>query len=204
MRRIGLGDCRTERGGDETIVTKGDAASAVEARARDRRDHPRYPLPDGAVTEPLDDRLEPNEFTPRLLALLSNALVWRESQELRRRFGLGTNEWRVISALAVEPGRSATEVGVFLGSNKAVVSKSVGMLAERGLIVLADGPRGSRPLYLTAAGVEMHAQMLPISLGGQEIILEGMSPRDVTRLNSFLRDGLARIRISDGNGNGIG
>lgn len=162
-----------------------------------KQDELRFRVPDAAITEPLDDRLEPNAFTPRLLALLSNALVWRESRELRRRFGLGTNEWRVISALAIQPGSSATEVREFLGSNKAVVSKSVALLAERGLIVLGDGPRGSRPLFLTAAGAEMHARMMPVSVEGQDVILEGMTPADVERLNAFLREGLARMRRLD-------
>src|SRR5690606_36277091 len=51
------------------------------------------------ITEPLEDVIDPEGFTPRLIALLSNALVWRESTELRRRFGLGTNDWPVISAV---------------------------------------------------------------------------------------------------------
>ena len=50
-------------------------------------------IPD-LVTEPLNPVIDPDNFTPRLLSLLSNALVWRESAELRRRFGLGTNDWR--------------------------------------------------------------------------------------------------------------
>lgn len=157
----------------------------------------RHRAPEGAITEPLDEVIEPDTFTPRLLALLSNALVWRESHELRRRFGLGTNEWRVLSALSTRPGISSTEVSDFLGVNKAVVSKAVNTLLERGLIVLSDGPRGSRPLYLTAAGARMHGEMLPVSLAGQDIILEGLSQTDVARLNAFLRAGLAKLRDAD-------
>ena len=70
--------------------------------------------------EPLQNTVDPDNFTPRLLALLSNALVWRESNELRRRFGLGTNDWRVISVLALNPGFSATEVSEFIGVNKEI------------------------------------------------------------------------------------
>jgi DNA-binding MarR family transcriptional regulator len=159
---------------------------------------PHHEAPDGAVTEPLDDAISSEDFTPRLLALLSNALVWRESHELRRRFGLGTNDWRVISALAIRPGTSATDVSEFLGVNKAVVSKSMNTLLDRELILLSDGPRGSRPMYLSAAGAEMHRQMRPISLRGQEIILEGIPQREVDRLNAMLRDMLARIRADAG------
>ncbi|MER7798331.1 MarR family winged helix-turn-helix transcriptional regulator [Microbacterium sp. NPDC096154] len=158
----------------------------------------RHAAPAGAVTEPLDDVLEPDGFTPRLLALLSNALVWRESHELRRRFGLGTNDWRVISAVATRPGTSATEVSDFLGVNKAVVSKSVNALVERGMLLLSDGPRGSRPMYLSEEGAEMHHRMRPISLRGQEIILEGVADDEVDRFNALLRDMLERIRADAG------
>lgn len=146
------------------------------------------------VTEPLESVIDPDRFTPRLLALLSNALVWRESHELRRNFGLGTNDWRVISALALRPGSSATEVSDFLGVNKAVVSKSVSVLSAQQLIALLDGPRGSRPMYLTQSGASMHDAMMPISVRGQEIILEGLPQADVDRLQTLLTDMLQKLR----------
>ncbi|WP_110588194.1 MarR family winged helix-turn-helix transcriptional regulator [Microbacterium suaedae] len=157
----------------------------------------RRKVPAGARTEPLDDALATDEFTPRLLALLSNALVWRESQELRREVGLGTNDWRIVSALAIRPGASASEVSEFLGVNKAVISKSVSTLADRRLILLGEGPRGSRPMFLTEAGVEMHHVMKPISQRGEDLILEGMAPDETRELNALLRRMLERVRADD-------
>lgn len=138
------------------------------------------------VTEPLGNSIDPDHFTPRLLALLSNALVWRESHELRRRFGLGTNDWRVISSLGLRPGMAATDVAEYTSMNKAVVSKSVSVLTDRRLIVLLEGPRGSRPMFLTRAGAEMHDMMLPVSLRGQEIVLSHLAPEQITQLNDLL------------------
>jgi DNA-binding MarR family transcriptional regulator len=155
---------------------------------------PRALTPPEAVTEPLAGTIDPENFTPRLLSLLSNALVWRESHELRRHFRLGTNDWRVISALAIRPGASATDVSNFLMLNKAVVSKSVNILLARGFVLLTDGPRGSRPMYLTQAGVEMHNGMLPISMRGQEIILANLSEDDINQLNHLLRRMLEQTR----------
>lgn len=146
------------------------------------------------VTVHLPHAIDPENFTPRLLTLLSNALVWRESAELRARFGLGTNEFRVVSAVAIRPGVSATEISDFLGLNKAVVSKSVNVLLDRDLLIMSDGPRGSRPLYLTVEGAEMHDAMLPISMRGQEIILEGLDPETVENLNGVLREMLVKLR----------
>lgn len=158
-----------------------------------RVDRPPY-ADDEPVREPIAS-LDPDHFTPRLLALLSNALVWRESHELRRRYGLGTNDWRVISALALRPGSSASEVTEYIGLNKAVISKSVSVLSERGLIVLDDGPRGTRPLYLTGAGVRMHDQMLPISMRGQELVLAHLSQSEIDDLNDLLLRMLEETRI---------
>jgi DNA-binding MarR family transcriptional regulator len=95
----------------------------------------------------------------------------------------------------MNPGFSASEISEFLVVNKAIVSKSVTTLVERGLVVLAEGARGSRPMYLTAAGAAMHDDMLPISLRGQEIILAHLTPAEVTRLNALLRKMLDEMRV---------
>jgi DNA-binding MarR family transcriptional regulator len=162
----------------------------MDARADQR--HPKFSSRD-IVTEPLADRIDPDSFTPRMLALLSNALVWRESNELRRAFGLGTNDWRVLSALAMRPGAAATDVSDFLGMNKALISKSVNTLIARDLIVRIVGRRGQRLLYLTPDGAEMHHSMLPISLRGQEIIHAGLTTDEVAVLTSLLSRMLERI-----------
>ncbi len=138
------------------------------------------------ITAPLPDVIDSENFTPRLLALLSNALVWRESRLLRQAFNLGTNDWRVISALSIRPGSTSTDISEFVAMNKAVVSKSVNTLIARELIVPADGKRGSRHLYLTRAGADMHDRMKPISLEGQEIVLADLSADEVTQLNQLL------------------
>jgi len=140
----------------------------------------------GIVREPLANVISTDEFTPRLLALISNALVWRESYLLRSEFDLGTNDWRVISALAVTPGATATYVSDFVAMNKAVVSKAVTTLIARKLVVSSDGPRGSRHLYLTASGAHMHDKMKPISLKGEEIILSDLSADEIKVLNGLL------------------
>lgn len=151
-------------------------------------------MPPDTVTEPLPGGIDPENFTPRLISLLSNVLVGRESNEMRRRFQLGTNDWRVISALAIRPGSSASEMSDFLVLNKAIVSKSVNILLERGLVLLTAGPRGSHPLYLTQTGAKMHDAMLPISMHGQEAILANLSEADIRQLNDLLRHMLGQVR----------
>jgi DNA-binding MarR family transcriptional regulator len=148
-----------------------------------------------AITRPLDDVIDSDAFIPRLLALLSNALVWRESMLLRREFSLGTNDWRVLSALGVRPGSSATDVSEFLVMNKAVVSKAVNVLISRNLIASTDGPRGSRHLFLTPAGADMHNRMLPISLAGEDILLSQLSSEEVAELRVLLGKLMTQIPL---------
>ena len=150
-------------------------------------------LPPDAISEPMRDVIDSNDFTPRLISLLSNSLVWRESRILRARFGLGTNDWRVISALAIRPGATASEISEFVAMNKAIISKSVGVLTERRLIVQVEDTGRSRQLFLTPEGAEMHDAMLPISLRGQEIILGDLTDGEVVQLNSLLRRLLVRV-----------
>jgi len=160
-------------------------------------DEPRRPTHADGIVEPLDTVIDPVEFTPRLVSLLSNALVWRESKLLREEFDLGTNEWRVISSIAGRPGMTANAATNFLGLNRAIVSKSVSTLQERGLVVHAEGRRGLRHLYLTRAGAAMHEAMRPISERGREIITEGMTPEEVRSLNALLRRMLRLLRLAE-------
>ena len=98
----------------------------------------------------------------------------------------------VISVLAIRPGATASEISEFVAMNKAIISKSVGVLTARRLIVQVEDTGRSRQLFLTPEGVEMHDAMLPISLRGQEIILGDLTAEEVTQLNELLRRLLAR------------
>lgn len=163
----------------------------------DDDDEPRRPTHADGILEALDKVIDPAEFTPRLISLLSNALVWRESRLLREEFDLGTNEWRVLSAIAMRPGMTANSATNFLGLNPAIVSKSVSTLQERGLVVHAEGKRGLRHLYLTTGGATMHERMRPISERGREIITDGMSAAEVRALNALLRRMLRQLRAAE-------
>jgi DNA-binding MarR family transcriptional regulator len=149
------------------------------------------------VTAPLPTALDGDSFTPRLITLLSNALVANESRALRSRFELGTNEWRIVSALGLRPGSSASEVSEYLAVNKAAISRGTAILVRRRLIRLVDGPRGSRPMYLTQAGAEMHDQMLPISMRGQRMIEEELGPENLAVTNALLHRLIDAARSRD-------
>jgi DNA-binding MarR family transcriptional regulator len=73
-----------------------------------------------------------------------------------------------------------------LGLNKSVVSRSVAGLTERGLVTI-ERAEGQRRLYLTAAGVELHDQLLPLALERERRMLRGFSEAELAQLRGFLR-----------------
>lgn len=107
---------------------------------------------------------------------------------------MSTHEWRVLAALAHDPGQSASEISASLSVNKALISTAVNRLAADRLIVLVDGPRRSRRMYLTAAGVRMHDRLAPIAQRGFDLIAEELDAEGVRALNSLLRRLTERAR----------
>ncbi|OJV95387.1 MAG: hypothetical protein BGO47_02565 [Microbacterium sp. 67-17] len=134
----------------------------------------------------LPDALDLSRFTPRLLAILSNIFSLYESQSLRDQFGLGTTEWRILSAVALEPALTATEISKSTVMSKAVISRALTDLVQDGLLSLGDGPRGSRPIRITEEGAQMYRKMLPISYRAQEIINRTLGEEKLEQLHDLL------------------
>ncbi|GER23185.1 MarR family transcriptional regulator [Zafaria cholistanensis] len=148
---------------------------------------PQHVDDEGRVTDRLPDRIDRDSYTPALVGLVSNMLVWGGSRVFNHLFGVGTNEWRIISALGNHPGSSASELCEVLGINKSIASISINTLMERRLITGKDGKRGSRLLFLTQAGAEMHAQMMPVAMERQRILHRRLEPEEIRVLNNALR-----------------
>ncbi|NKQ54061.1 winged helix-turn-helix transcriptional regulator [Amycolatopsis sp. K13G38] len=127
-----------------------------------------------------------DDYVPAYLSLISNALSWGGSRLFLRRFGVGINEWRVMSAIVNQPGCTATQVGDELGLNKSVVSRSLQFLQSRDLVNV-DAADGRRVLWLTGPGHELHDQLIEIALKREEFLLAGFSQQEKELLLSFLR-----------------
>ncbi len=137
------------------------------------------------IREHLTDRIVRSQYVPASISIIAGVLLWGGSRIYLSHFGLGTNEWRVLSALSNYPGLTAAGVGKELGMNKAIVSRSVAVLRERRLVVLLQ-ERGARRLYLTGAGRAQHDAMLPIALHREQLLLAGLSHEEVATFRSLL------------------
>jgi DNA-binding MarR family transcriptional regulator len=150
----------------------------------------------GVRRDRLPVTIDREAYTPAYLVLVANALSWGTSHSFARPFGVGVNDWRLISALGNHPGATAVEVCRVLGLNKSVVSRSVAGLARRGLIVV-ERADGRRRLFLTDDGARLHDELLPAALQREQLLLSGFDAAEVAQLRRFLRRMYLNLSAAD-------
>jgi DNA-binding MarR family transcriptional regulator len=127
-----------------------------------------------------------DNYVPYFLAAVNNALSRGASSRYLSDFGVGITEWRVLSWLATEPGIPASRICDVIALDKAAVSRSVGKLAEMGLLIAHASPTDPRrkALSLNASGYALHDQVMATALEREAVLIEGVDPHD---LEAFLR-----------------
>ena len=76
---------------------------------------------------------------------------------------LTLTEWRVLTALSIEPGTIASNVVRMVMVDKSVASRALRNLENAGLITIEANPDNRRQnrLWLTSAGVALYRRVLP-------------------------------------------
>lgn len=132
--------------------------------------------------------LDLDRYVPALLTFIANKLASSASQEYRKRFGVGVVEWRMLSMLAVENGITANRISQVIGLDKGAVSRALHQLAGTGHVVFAADSTDARRqiVSLTPAGWALHDQIIRVALQREQILLDGLSSRDVDTLIRLL------------------
>lgn len=152
--------------------------------------------------EPLAHTIDRQQYVPAYLALVSNSLQWSGSQLYLRNFGIGINDWRVLTSLGNRPGSTAVALSNWLDMNKSMVSRSFRTLQDMRLIG-TDSKVGRKKFYLTATGAALHEQMMPIAMRRNDILLQGFSDEEQSALLDFLRrmhTNMNMVRTHDNSG----
>ena len=131
-------------------------------------------------------------FVPYLLSITSNAVSERIAREYHSRFGLKIAEWRIMAVLGDTGEATQRELTELTVMDKVAVNRAVKALAERGLVDRAPNRSDGRShmLELTATGRELHDEILPLALGLEERMLDGLDGAEREALVSAL----AKIR----------
>lgn len=132
--------------------------------------------------------LDLDGYLPAYLSQINNKWARSASRLYLADFGVGINEWRVMTLFAIEPGTTAQRTCSILGIDKAAANRSVGHLESLGLVELSANPNDGRSflIQLTEEGWRVHDAVLEIALARERLLLTGLSSTERRTLISLL------------------
>lgn len=143
-------------------------------------------------------KLKLADFLPYRLSVLSNTISRNIAEIYDREFGLNIWQWRVMAVVAEAPGLSATQVTRRTAMDKVAVSRAVSGLIELGYMTRESSEEDARRsvLVLSTQGRGIYNQIVPLALGYERELLEGMDERELEELQAALSH-LAAIASPD-------
>lgn len=116
-----------------------------------------------------------------MFSKVGNALRRTITQPYAEQFGVTVSEWRLLSLVAHAGELPFAELVVQSTSDKALVSRTVRLLEQRGLLeIRAEGstPRKKLTCLVTPAGAALHAQAIPVARQRQAEMICVLSPEE--------------------------
>lgn len=132
--------------------------------------------------------LDLNVYVPHHLTVIANRWGRGSSRIYLKRFGIGVNEWRIISMIAVEPGVTAQRAGFVTSVDKGIVSRAVKEMEAQGLVTATQDQDDARKtsLTLTKKGYSLHDRVVAVALERQNRLLDGLSQEEILQLARLL------------------
>jgi DNA-binding MarR family transcriptional regulator len=132
--------------------------------------------PDAASAAPL--KLE--EFLPYRLNVVASLVSQALSRIYVDRYGIGVPEWRILVTLGQFDTMTAKAVGAHSHMHKTKVSRAVGALERRKLIVRRENRADRREAFLslTPAGRVVYQELAPGALEFARQLFETIDPAD--------------------------
>ena len=131
-------------------------------------------------------------YVPSYLSHLNNRLSSGASQLYLKHFGVGINEWRILSVLSNWPRSTAGTIGETVGMHKTVVSRSLREMEEKQLVTIATGD-GQRLMDLTPAGQRLHDRIVLVALERERLLTHDFSDDERRTLIALLARMLANV-----------
>lgn len=137
----------------------------------------------------------------RLLRLV-NLIAKPFFSEHASRHHLSINDWRVMMALAVRPGATASDVCEQTGMHPMNVSRSVARLERLARVKRFSNPRDRRRshLRLTAGGHAVFRSIAPSAQAREEVVRRSLSRREAALLRGLLDKLIDRIGAETNSG----
>lgn len=106
--------------------------------------------------------LELERYWPYQITVLADRIARRTSRIVKHH-GLNLSQWRVMAAIAEEPGRTSVDVVTITPMDKGIVSRATKALLSMGLVRREASQLDGRisHLFLTTTGVELYRELIP-------------------------------------------
>ncbi|MGH6626535.1 MAG: MarR family winged helix-turn-helix transcriptional regulator [Burkholderiaceae bacterium] len=127
------------------------------------------------------DGLTVDNFLTTLMSHVGNALRRTVTLPYAEQHGMTVAEWRMLSVLAQAHTLPFSELVVLSSTDKALVSRTLRLLEERGLVELhseGNTPRKKLICIISPAGQALHDQVIPIARQRQAAMLRVLSPEE--------------------------
>jgi DNA-binding MarR family transcriptional regulator len=134
------------------------------------------------------DSLPAQLFMGALIMGIANRMMTGASNHHRKRWNLGISEWRALVALGGARGLIVRELAVRADLDYALASKSLKLLAERGLVTLEQTQTRGRAtvVQLTPAGKVVRSEMMKASTRRQKRLLSTFTDEEARTLRELL------------------
>lgn len=127
------------------------------------------------------DGLTVDNFLTTLMSHVGNALRRTITLPYAEQHGMTVSEWRILSVLAHAHTLPFSELVARSSTDKALVSRTLRLLEERGVVELqSEGstPRKKLICIISPAGQALHDQVIPIARQRQAAMIRLLSPEE--------------------------
>lgn len=129
-----------------------------------------------------------DNFPTTLIVTLANALRRMVTVPYAEQFDLTVSEWRLLSLLMHYVAVPFGELVLLSGSDKALVSRALRMLQQRGFVELRPVRGKSRPCYrVTRKGRALHDKVIPVARAYQARVLAALTHDERVNLYATLK-----------------
>ncbi|MBV72120.1 MAG: MarR family transcriptional regulator [Myxococcales bacterium] len=135
------------------------------------------------------DILKLDQFWPYQVTVLADRIA-RRTSTIVKQYGLNLSQWRVLAAIAEQPGRTAVEVVTMTPMDKGIVSRATRSMLEKGLVERVASQSDGRVshLHLTLDGDRLYQVLFPQIKAVLQMGNDVLSRERLTQLNHDLSE----------------
>jgi len=135
-------------------------------------------------------------FWPYQAVVLADQISRYTLSIVRAEANLNLSQWRVLAAVAEEPGRTAAQITAITPMDKTIVSRAVSSLLEAGLVKKSSDNTDKRrsSLSATPSGLVIYETIAHILNTGMVSSLDsGISPKEFTEMLKTFSQKMAEL-----------